>query len=230
MSDLSIPKHVGFILDGNRRWAKQNGLPAYEGHMAGYNTVMDVLLEAFEMGIEYASVYAFSTDNWKRSDEEVSKIMKLINRIITSDLSILIKKQVKLLVLGSYDGLDKKTIDNIKIATQKTKNGKAGTLAICFNYGGQQEIVDAAKRLIESKVRPEDVTVNLFSEYIYYPELPALDLIVRTSGEKRLSNFMLWRAAYSEIMFVDKMWPEMQKKDIRRIIRDYSKRVRRFGV
>ncbi len=229
MSDLAIPNHIGFILDGNRRWAKGHGLPAYEGHMAGYNTVMEVLLEAFELGVKYASVYAFSTENWSRSKEEVSKIMKLVTRVITSDLPILIKKDVKLLILGSTEGLDNKMVKNIRSGVEQTAHCKAGTLAICFNYGGQQEIIDATKKIIESGIKPKDLTIDSFSKYIYAPELPPIDLVVRTSGEKRLSNFMLWRIAYSEIMFIDKMWPEMQKKDMRQILREYSKRARRFG-
>lgn len=229
MADLIIPRHIGFILDGNRRWAKQHGLPAYEGHMAGYNAVMDVLLEAFKLGVKNVSVYAFSTENWRRDQEEVSKIMKLVNRIVTTDLDILIKKDVRLLILGSTDGLDDKMLNNVKTATKKTANGQAGTLAICFNYGGQQEIVDAVKRVLADRVPVEDLTVDSFRQYLYHPELPDLDLVVRTSGEQRLSNFMLWRVAYSEIMFIDKMWPEMQKKDMKKILRDFSKRNRRFG-
>ncbi len=229
MADLIIPRHIGFILDGNRRWAKQHGLPAYEGHMAGYNAVMDVLLEAFKLGVKNVSVYAFSTENWRRDQEEVSKIMKLVNRIVTTDLDILIKKDVRLLILGSTDGLDDKMLNNVKTATEKTANGQAGTLAICFNYGGQQEIVDAVKRVLADRVPVEDLTVDSFRQYLYHPELPDLDLVVRTSGEQRLSNFMLWRVAYSEIMFIDKMWPEMQKKDMKKILRDFSKRNRRFG-
>lgn len=229
MTDLVIPKHIGFILDGNRRWAKQHGLPAYEGHLAGYNAIMDVLLEAFEFGVRNVSVYAFSTENWKRDTDEVNKIMKLVNRIITTDLDIIIQKGVRLIILGLTDGLDSKMLDNIKTATQKTAKGKAGTLAICFNYGGQQEIVDATKKILANKISSEDLTIDTFRQYLYNPELPDLDLVVRTSGEQRLSNFMLWRIAYSEIMFIDKMWPEMQKKDMKKILRDFSKRSRRFG-
>ena len=229
MSDLTVPNHIGFIIDGNRRWAKKHGLPTYEGHMAGYNTVMEVLTAAIDAGVKYASVYAFSTENWKRGQEEVNKIMALVSKVLTSDLPILIKKNVKLLIVGSLDGVSDKIQAEIKDAVAKTAHNTAGTLAICFNYGGQQEIVDAIKKIVKAGIPADKIDIDLVSQNIYAPEIPPVDLIVRTSGEQRLSNFMLWRSTYSEIMFIKKLWPEMQKKDVGMILREYSKRARRFG-
>lgn len=229
MGDVNIPNHIGFIVDGNRRWAKMNGLPTYEGHLAGYNAIIEVLTAALEAGVKYTTVYAFSTENWKRDDDEVSKLMGMMLRILTTDLPILESKNIKLLVIGSRERIDSKIVKAIDEAVAKTANNTGGTLAICWNYGGQLEIVDAVKNIIASGIKSADVSVETINQNVYSPELPPLDLIVRTSGEQRLSNFMLWRAAYSEIMFIDKFWPDMTKKDLKKIINEYSKRTRKFG-
>jgi undecaprenyl diphosphate synthase len=227
--DVVIPKHVGFIVDGNRRWARQRGLPAYEGHIAGYDTVKEVLLTALEAGVETVSIYIFSTENWKRSQDEIGKIMGLVIRLLTSDLSIFEKNNIRLRVLGSRDKLTKNVIKAIDNAEVKTTNNTAGTLALCFNYGGQLEIVDAVKKIVQSGTSVDNITTDLISRNLYASDIPPVDIIVRTSGEQRLSNFMLWRSAYSEIMFIKKMWPDMTKEDVIDIIKEYSKRTRRFG-
>jgi undecaprenyl diphosphate synthase len=224
-----IPTHVGFIVDGNRRWAKQHGLPAYEGHLAGYNALQDVLLEALNQGVTYASAYVFSTENWKRSHDEVGRLMGLILKILTSDLHILQEKNVRLRVLGSRQGMSDKVLKAIDEAEEATKDNTAGTLALCINYGGQDEIVSALKRIIESGVKADDVTPELIEQNLYAADIPPCDLIVRTSGEQRLSNFMLWRSAYSELMFLDKNWPDMTKQDVTDILEAYKMRERRIG-
>jgi undecaprenyl diphosphate synthase len=229
MTDNVIPKHVGFIIDGNRRWARQRGLPDYEGHLAGYNTVKEVLTATLEAGVEFASVYAFSTENWKRSQDEVGKLMGLFLRTLTSDLKDFCDKNIKLRILGSRQGLSKEIIKAIDNAEIETNNNTAGTLALCINYGGQLEIVDAVKKIVDSKISVDNITTDLISRNLYSPDIPPIDIVVRTSGEQRLSNFMLWRTAYSEIMFIDKMWPDMTKVDVTNIIKEYSKRSRRFG-
>jgi len=229
MSDLIIPKHIGYIIDGNRRWAKQHGLPTYEGHLAGYNAISEIALATFKSGVEYVSAYIFSTENWKRSEDEVSKLMGLVLRLLTSDLPIFEKNNIKLRILGSRDNVDKRICKAIDNAEAATANNTAGTLAICFNYGGQLEIVDAIKKVIQSGVSADDVDIDLISQNLYAPEVPPLDLVVRTSGEQRISNFMLWRLAYSEIMFIEKFWPDMNKGDVAEIIQQYSQRSRRFG-
>lgn len=230
MSDIVLPNHIGFIIDGNRRWAVKHGLPTYEGHLAGYNTVIDVLTASLEAGIKFATVYAFSTENWKRDKDEVSKLMGMMFRILTTDLPILIKKNIKLVVIGSRENIDEKILNAIDEAESKTAKNKGGTLGICWNYGGQLEITDAVKNIVKSGVKPDDITIELINQYLYAPDVPPLDLIVRTSGEQRLSNFMLWRSPYSEILFIDKLWPDMNKDDVDFIIKEYSKRARRFGA
>ena len=229
MTELTVPKHIGYIVDGNRRWAKKHGLPAYEGHLAGYNVLKDIVIDTINAGVEYVSVYIFSTENWKRSEEEVSKLMGLVLKLLTSDLPILDDNNIKLRVLGSRDRLSDRIIKAIDEAESRTADNTAGTLALCFNYGGQLEIVDAVKKIIESGVPASEVTADLVSQNLYAPEVPPLDLVVRTSGEQRLSNFMLWRVAYSEIMFIEKTWPDITKDEIANIISDFSKRSRRFG-
>jgi len=229
MCDVEIPKHIGFIVDGNRRWAKQNGLSAYEGHIAGYDKIKGIASIIFDEGVKYASIYAFSTENWKRSEEEVSGLMGLLIRFLKADLNEIGDKNIRIKILGSRDKLSPEIIKAIDQAESKTVNNTAGTLAICFNYGGQLEIADAVKKIIDSGIASSDITPELIGQNLYASDIPPVDIVVRTSGEKRLSNFMLWRTAYSEIMFIDRMWPDMTKQDIRVIIDEYNKRSRRFG-
>ena len=229
MTDSIIPKHVGFIVDGNRRWAKKHGLPTYEGHLAGYNVVQEVATATFTAGVEFVSAYIFSTENWKRSQDEVGKLMGLILKLLTSDLPIFEKNNIKLKVLGARENVSDRILKAIDNAEAVTANNTAGTLALCFNYGGQLEIADAVKKIVQSGVSADDITTELIEKNLYAPEIPPLDIVVRTSGEKRLSNFMLWRTAYSEIMFIEKLWPDMTKDDVTDIIKEYSKRSRRFG-
>ena len=225
----TIPRHVGYIVDGNRRWAKKHGLPSYEGHLAGYNALKDVGIATLEAGAEYMSAYIFSTENWKRSADEVKRLMGLTLKIITSDVPLFNKYNVKLRIIGSREGVDPKITKAMDAAEEATKNNTGGVFALCFNYGGQQEIVDAIKKIIQSGVKEEDVTTELIAQNLYVADVPPVDVIVRTSGEKRLSNFMLWRAAYSELIFLDQMWPDMTKDDVTAIIKEYSRRQRRFG-
>lgn len=232
MSDQSpsiIPRHVGYIVDGNRRWAKKHGLPPYEGHLAGYNALQDVALATFEAGVEYMSAYIFSTENWKRSSSEVNRLMGLVLKLLTSDLHKFKDNNIRLVVLGTRDGLNDKILKAIVDAETETQDNTAGTLALCFNYGGQNEIVDAFKGVVQSGVSAEDVTAEMIDQYIYYPDIPPVDVIVRTSGEMRLSNFMLWRSAYSELIFIEKLWPDMTNIDVATIIEEYINRNRRFG-
>jgi undecaprenyl diphosphate synthase len=229
MSDTIVPKHIGYIVDGNRRWAKQHGLPSYEGHLAGYNTIVDMTLASIDAGVEVVSAYTFSTENWKRSESEISKIMGLVLRLLTSDIHILQENNIRLRVLGSREQLSKGVLKAIDSAEAQTAGNTRGTLAVCFNYGGHLEIADALKKIVQSGVDADDVTPDLVAQNIYAPDIPPVDLIVRTSGEQRLSNFMLWRAAYSEFIFVEKTWPDMTKDDVTAILEEYSRRGRRFG-
>lgn len=229
MSDHSIPRHIGFILDGNRRWAKKYGLPTYEGHLAGHGRIQEVAIEAFNAGVEYVSMYAFSTENWNRSEDEVNKLMKLVLKSLVSDVPILNKNNIKLRVIGSKENLSDRILKAIDDAEKSTSNNTAGTLILCFNYGGQLEIVDAVKKIIQSGASDREVDIDLISSNLYGPDIPPVDITVRTGGEHRISNFMLWRISYSELLFYEKYWPDMTKDDVRDIISEYNKRARRIG-
>lgn len=224
------PRHIGYIVDGNRRWAKKHGLPPYEGHLAGYNSLNDVVLETLDQdGVEFVSIYIFSTENWKRPQKEVAKIMQLALRIFKKELKRFIEKGIRVRVLGVDEGLSDELIKAAHEAEEATKDLTNGTLCICFNYGGQREIVDAAKRCVEDGLSPDEITEEALNERMYAPGVPPVDLVVRTSGEHRLSNFMLWRVAYSEFIFLQKLWPDMRKEDVTAIINEYKSRSRRYG-
>lgn len=224
-----IPRHVGYIVDGNRRWAKGHGLPTYEGHLAGYNTLKEVAIETLHQGVEYMSAYVFSTENWKRSADEVKKLMRLVLKLVNSDLPEFHKHNVRLRIAGSREGVDEKIIQAIEKAEAETANNSGGTLVLCFNYGGHLEIVEAVKKFVQEGGDASEINEELIAKHLYAPEVPSVDVVVRTSGEQRLSNFMLWRSAYSEFIFLEKNWPDMTKDDVAFIMKEYAKRQRRFG-
>lgn len=229
-NDQAIPRHIGYILDGNRRWAKKYGLPTYEGHLAGYNTLKDVVDATADAGVEYISFYTFSTENWARAEHEVSGIMSLIRRLFKTDIKELVDKGYRLVVLGGRDRLPKDISRMIDKAQEASQQGDRATLVMCFNYGGQQEIIRATQKIVEAGIAPDEIDVDTFAEYLDGgKEIPPCDLIVRTSGEHRLSNFMLWRSAYSEFIFLDALWPEVTSDDVCGILEEYAKRTRRFG-
>jgi undecaprenyl diphosphate synthase len=229
MTDL-LPTHIGYIVDGNRRWAKAHGLPKYEGHLAGYNAIIEVALATIDKGVKYVSMYTFSTENWKRSQDEVRRLMKLTLKALTKDVSIFIENDIRLVMLGSRDGVDPAIIQAMEAAEERTKNNTRGTLALCFNYGGQLEIADACKKIIQAGYTADDVDPDLIAANLYRGgDIPPIDIVVRTSGEQRLSNFMLWRAAYSEFLFLEKPWPDMTNSDVDAILEEYTRRGRRFG-
>lgn len=227
--EILTPTHLGFILDGNRRWAKERGLSEYEGHVAGYKALKQVIEGTFEAGVQYISVYAFSNENWKRDRTEVSNIMKLAMHAIMNDLGSLIKQQVRVRFLGRREGIEGKLVAGIEKAEKATKHFTDHTLLVCFNYGGQQEIIDAARQCMADGLSPEDVTEEAIADRLYAPDTPTVDMVVRTSGEQRLSNFMLWRSAYSEFYFLPQYWPDMTKDSVHGIIEEYNRRHRRFG-
>lgn len=226
----AVPTHIGFIVDGNRRWAREHGLPTLEGHSRGYKQLKEVGLELIEQGVRYVSGYIFSVENWSRAKDEVSYLMNLALKYAASDLQGVIDKNVRIRFLGTTEGLNPKLIKTMRECEQKSAHCTKGTLALCFNYSGQMEIADACKKLVQEGLSAEDITPEAVQEQLYAPDVPAVDMIVRTSGEQRLSNFMLWRAAYSELFFLDKYWPDMTKADATAIIEEYGRRQRRFGV
>lgn len=228
-SNSVLPTHVGIILDGNRRWAKAHGLSTVDGHKQGAEVFKTVSIAAFDAGVRYLSAYVFSTENWNRTKEEVSFIMKLVVRAVELHLDEFHSKNIKIVVVGSLKNVSKTVLKAIQRTEQKTAKNTGGTLALCFNYGGKSEIVDAVKQIVASGVSPQDVTQELIDASIYHPEIPPLDLIIRTSGEKRTSGFMLWRSDYAELLFVDKMWPDFTVNDLNDAFADYANRQRRFG-
>jgi undecaprenyl diphosphate synthase len=226
-TENNIPKHVGIILDGNRRWAKDRRLPPMKGHEQGVETLKSVAKHGFEKGIKYLSVFVFSTENWNRSKDEVKFLMNLILKLFEKELDQFVKDGYKIVVLGSRDNVSNKICKAIDTTEQKTKDNTKGTLAICFNYSAKQELADASAKIatdVKKGIQPKD-----FHEYLYHPEVPDIDLLIRTSGEQRLSGFMLPRANYAELVFNDIYWPSYTSNDLDIALDEYSSRNRRFG-
>lgn len=229
VESTAIPNHVGLILDGNRRWAKERGLSANEGHRQGSEAFKEVIRAGFKSGVKVISAYVFSTENWKRTQEEVKFLMSLVLRFVDRDLDRLHEEGVRVVIIGSRFGLSKKVVAAIDKAEEKTRNNKKGVLALCLNYGGHQEIVDAVKSILEARIKQGDVTEETIAQHLYHPEIPPLDLIIRTSGEQRLSNFMLWRSDYAELYFTEKLWPDFTGDDLDTALQEYATRRRRLG-
>lgn len=225
----TLPQHIGYIVDGNRRWARARGLPTYEGHLAGYKALREVVRTTCDAGVPYVTAYVFSTENWKRSPLEVSRLLKLLLKMLKTDLHHFMEDNVRLLFVGARTGLSEDIVQAIEQAEATTAGNTGGTLSLCFNYGGQQEIIDAIKQIIRDKTEVEEVNQALIEQHLYSPELPPCDLVLRTGGEQRLSNFMLWRTAFSELLFLKKSWPDMTPEDVQEILAEYAKRDRRFG-
>lgn len=228
--EVKYPNHLGFILDGNRRWAKENGLPSLEGHRRGYDNLKSIAREAFDKGINYVSAYIFSTENWNRSKEEVDYLMNLAMKIAVKDAKQLIKENIKIIVLGIEERVPEKLIKAWRDAEEDSKNNTGGVLALCFNYGGMREISDAVKKIIQSGISDSEVSPELIEQNLYHPELPPVDFMIRTSGEQRFSNFMLWRMAYAEMYFAKCHWPDFDKEQLNIALEDFSNRSRRFGA
>lgn len=219
-------RHLGIIADGNRRWARERGLPTIEGHRRGLDTIQELVEAASKTEIEYITFYVFSTENWGRSADEVSYIMKLAETRILKYAEKLAKNNARMLILGSREKISPKLMSALEQAEQITADCKGITVCFCFNYGGEQEIADAAK--IAGEV-DGDITPELIRKHLYHPEVPDIDMVVRTSGEERISGFMLWRTAYAELLFLEKYFPEMNVDDLKGILENYKKRNRRFG-
>lgn len=235
----TIPVHIGFIVDGNRRWAREKGLPTLEGHRRGFKKVEDVASECVDKGIKFVSFYLFSTENWSRAEDEVAYLMDLVRKNAARLKKRFLKEDIRCVVMGRKDPAPEDILKRLTDLEEATKNGSRGTVCICFNYGGHWEIADAATKLVAAKmaslkdsgIPPTfDVTPEEFADYLYCPEVPACDLIVRTSGEERISGFQLWRAAYSEFLFLDKYFPDIDpKEDVDAILTEFNRRQRRFG-
>lgn len=229
MNTPHIPTHLGLILDGNRRWARAQGLPTLMGHKAGYDNFKTISRHAFASGVKYVSAYAFSTENWDRSVEEVSYLMNLIREIVKQFGRELAKEGVRFVWMGSRTEVAPDILSLIVNLERETAHLADKTLCMCFNYGGHREIVEAVHRAAKAGADMDALDEKTFATFLYQPEVPPIDFLIRTSGEMRLSNFMLYRAAYAELYFTPKHWPAFTKEDLDAALAEYASRQRRFG-
>ncbi len=226
----NLPRHIGFIMDGNGRWAKQRGLPRLAGHRAGAENLRRVLRACGEWGIKYVTIYAFSTENWGRPKEEVEGLLNLLDQYIDKELPELVKEGVQVRHIGRMDGVPERLQEKIRQAVEATKGNDRLILCVAFNYGGRAEIVDAVRKIIAEGYRPEEVDENLISSHLYTAGIPDPDLIIRTAGEMRLSNFLLWQSAYAEYYSTPVYWPDFDEEELYKALLDFSRRERRFGL
>ena len=227
-SNLKIPNHVAIIVDGNGRWAKERGLSRMKGHDEGFKNLKEMGKYILSKGIKILSVYVFSTENFKRSEEEVNHLMDLFVLMFKKDKNFFMKNNIKVVFSGGDEPLPKKVIEARDKLVDLTKNNTGGILNVCMNYGGRAEIVNATKRIIRDNIKQEDINEELFSKYLYQ-DLPDVDLMIRTSGEIRISNFLLWQISYAELYFPNTYFPDFKKEDFDKAIVEYTKRDRRFG-
>ncbi|TDD58741.1 isoprenyl transferase [Kribbella antibiotica] len=228
-----VPEHVAIVMDGNGRWAKQRGLPRTEGHKAGEASLLDVIKGGIEIGVKNISAYAFSTENWARSPDEVRFLMGFNRDVIHRRRDELDAMGVRVVWSGRRPRLWKSVIDELESAQAQTVNNTAITLQFCVNYGGQAEIADAAKAIANEvaagKLNPDRITEKTIAKHLYNPQVPPVDLFVRSSGEQRTSNFLVWQLAYAEMVFLDTLWPDFDRRDLWRAIEIYAQRDRRYG-
>jgi len=225
-----IPKHIGIIMDGNGRWAAARGLPREEGHRRGTERSKEVIEVATELGLKALTLYAFSTENWQRPSSEVSTVMKLLEWYLKKEIEKLMKNNVVFRTIGDFSRLSDHIQNIIKETQEKTASNKGMILTIALSYSGRNEILRAARRVISSGIHADDLTEDVFESYLDTAGVPAPDLIIRTSGEMRISNFLLWQAAYAEFYFTDTLWPDFSKDEFLLAIQDYQRRDRRFGA
>ncbi|NJN81443.1 MAG: di-trans,poly-cis-decaprenylcistransferase [Caldilineaceae bacterium] len=224
-----IPHHVGIILDGNGRWAQQRGWLRLAGHQAGVNNIRQVLESCVKFGIKVLTIYAFSTENWHRPPDEVAGLMRLLGLTIRRQLNDLHKNGVQIRHSGRMDGISPELQEQIRHALEVTKDNDRIILNVAFNYGGRAEILDALRQLIADKVPPDEITEDLISRYLYTEGLPDPDMIIRTGGEWRLSNFLIWQAAYAEYYSTPVFWPDFNEDELFKALYEYNRRERRFG-
>lgn len=230
--DYKIPNHVAIIMDGNGRWAQKRGLKRTKGHQMGAKVLKKISEYVYDKKIKVLSVFAFSTENWKRDKEEVDYLMDLFIKVFKDNFKSIKEKGVKIVFSGVKTKLNDKVLKEMKRMTEETKNNKNGVFNICLNYGGQDEIVEATKKISsdvkEGKIKIDDINKDMYNNYLFN-DLPPIDLMIRTSGEFRISNFMLWQMAYAELYFTDVLWPDFDEKELDKAIDSFNKRDRRFG-
>jgi len=223
----NIPLHVGIIMDGNGRWARKKGLPRVMGHKVGVESVRSVIRMARKIGIKYLTLYTFSSENWQRPKEEVTYLMQLLKTLLIREVDELNRQGVRIRAIGRLENLGREVLEALNYAVEKTKNNNELNLYLALSYGGRQEIVDAVNRILKSGL--EEVDEENFRNFLYDPDLPDVDLLIRTAGEYRISNFLLWHTAYAELYITDVLWPDFREEEFLKAIEDYSKRIRKFG-
>jgi undecaprenyl diphosphate synthase len=232
-SDFEIPRHVAIIMDGNGRWAAARGLPRGEGHRRGVEALRRTVRAAGEIGIDILTIFAFSSENWSRPQTEIRDLLGLLRRFIRNDLAELHQNNIRVRVIGEREGLAPDVASLLDEAEEMTRDNDGMTLVVAFNYGARQEIARAARKLAEEvgagRIAASDITAERLSEFLDLPDIPDPDLIIRTSGEQRLSNFLLWQSAYSELVFVSIFWPDFDRAALEQAISEYRRRERRFG-
>ena len=226
---LAVPRHVAIIMDGNGRWARERGMPRLYGHRAGTENIRRIIESCVELGVKVLTLYAFSTENWRRPDDEVQGLLVILGEVIERETAKLHENGVQLRHIGRLEGLPPSLQEQVRHAVDLTRNNDRLTVNVAFNYGGRAEIVEAVRRIVASGVRPEDVTEELVEAHLYTAGLPEPDLIIRTAGELRVSNFLLWQGAYSEFYAPSVYWPDFDQAELRRALDEYGRRHRRFG-
>jgi undecaprenyl diphosphate synthase len=225
-----VPQHVAIIMDGNGRWAKQRGLPRLAGHRAGTENLRRIIEACVEFGVKYLTIYAFSTENWGRPEDEVSGLMGIFDEVFERELTELHKQGAKLNHIGRLDEVRESLREKVIKGMELTKDNKRLVLNVAFNYGGRDEIVQAVKGIIRDGVKAENVNADLIADHLYTAGMPDPDLVIRTSGEQRISNFLIWQAAYAEWVFPETLWPDFGREELLAAIQEFGKRERRYGL
>jgi undecaprenyl diphosphate synthase len=229
----NLPTHVAIIMDGNGRWAKRRNLPRFQGHLEGVKRVEEITATAGALGIKVLTLFTFSTENWQRPKDEVSMLMKTLCAVLDKNLKKLVKQNVCFQFIGRREGIPPNVLKQLEHCREVTKNNTGLTLNLAFNYGSRLEILDAVKKVCQDvqkgKLAVSEIDEDVFSQALYTKDLPDPDLLIRTSGEKRISNFLLWQLSYAEFYFTDKCWPEFDEKEFKKALSDYEKRERRYG-
>jgi undecaprenyl diphosphate synthase len=225
----NVPNHVAIIMDGNGRWAKARGLPRIAGHRAGTENLRTIIRVSAKLGIKYLTFYAFSTENWSRPRAEITGLMNILSDVIDREMEELHKEGARLVHIGHLDGLSKTLQNKVRHAMELTKDNKRITIVLAFNYGGRDEIVHAVKRIVKDGIDPQDIDASLISNYMFTKDIPDPDLVIRTSGERRTSNFLTWQSVYSEWYFPQVYWPDFNEEELKKALEDYAARERRFG-
>jgi undecaprenyl diphosphate synthase len=229
-----IPEHIAIIMDGNSRWAQRKMLPVKLGHRSGANAIKELIKSSLEFKIKYVTIYAFSTENWSRPKEEIGDLMIILQNYLENDVNDLIKYGIKIVTSGQISELDPKIQEKIENIKEKTKNNDNMVLNVAFNYGSRAEITNAVKNIsqdiVDNKIDISDINENLISQNLYNPDIPDPDLIIRTGGYNRLSNFLLWQSSYSELYFTNILWPDFKKQNLQEAIEDFNQRKRNYGA